>query len=130
MHDPVRVATHCTEADVSRQHIEYARELGMDTVGFLMMSHMNEPEKLAEQAALMEGYGAQCVYVTDSGGAMNMDDISARLKAFDQRLKPETERGIHAHHNLGLGVANAIVAVAERCNTCRCIIGRYGGGSG
>ncbi|MAP95470.1 MAG: 4-hydroxy-2-oxovalerate aldolase [Ponticaulis sp.] len=107
----VRVATHCTEADVSRQHIETAREMGMDTIGFLMMSHMAEPEKLAEQAQLMESYGATCVYVTDSGGAMDMDDYTARLDAYDRVLKPETRRGVHAHHNLSLGVANSLAAV-------------------
>ncbi|PCI54593.1 MAG: 4-hydroxy-2-oxovalerate aldolase [Alphaproteobacteria bacterium] len=107
----VRIATHCTEADVSRQHIEKAREMGMDTIGFLMMSHMIEPDHLASQAQLMESYGATTVYVVDSGGAQNMDDIAARLQAFDKVLKPETERGVHAHHNLSLGVANSIAAV-------------------
>ena len=107
----IRVATHCTEADVSQQHISKAADLGLDTVGFLMMAHMVPSETIVAQAKLMEGYGANCIYCTDSAGYMLPDEVSQKIGALRQALKSETEIGFHGHHNLGMGIANSLAAL-------------------
>jgi 4-hydroxy 2-oxovalerate aldolase len=106
----VRVATHCTEADISIQHFGLASELGVDTVGFLMLAHMIPPELLAEQAAIMVDAGAQCVYVVDSAGALLLDDARERVEALLARIGDSAEVGYHGHNNLALGVANSVLA--------------------
>ena len=126
----IRVATHCTEADVSEQHIGMARKLDMDTVGFLMVAHMATPEKLLEQAKLMESYGANCIYATDSAGYMLPEHVTARIGYLRQHLKPETEIGFHGHHNLAMGVANSIAAVAAGATRIDAAAAGLGAGAG
>ncbi|MDO4997881.1 MAG: 4-hydroxy-2-oxovalerate aldolase [Neisseria sp.] len=107
----VRVATHCTEADVAQQHLTWAAEHGLERVGFLMMAHMASTEKLVEQAKLMQSYGAQCVYCTDSAGFMLPDEVSEKIRALRDALHPETEIGFHGHHNMGMAIANSLSAI-------------------
>ena len=126
----IRVATHCTEADVSEQHITLARKLDMDTVGFLMMAHMNSAQGLVQQAKLMEGYGANCIYVTDSAGYLLPDQVTERIAAVRAALKPETELGFHGHHNLAMGVANSIAAIEAGANRIDAAAAGLGAGAG
>lgn len=126
----VHVATHCTEADTSPQHIAFARKLGMDTTGFLMMAHLNDAQGIAQQGKLMESYGAHTVYVTDSAGYMLPDDVRARVSALRDVLKPETEIGFHGHHNLGMGIANSIAAIEAGATRIDGSVAGLGAGAG
>jgi 4-hydroxy 2-oxovalerate aldolase len=126
--DTIRIATHCTEADISKQHIETARKMGFDVVGFLMMAHQTTPEKLVEQAKLMESYGSHCVYVVDSAGALLMNETKERIEAFKEHLNVEV--GYHNHNNLGLGVANTIIAMQSGADRVDGSVAGMGAGAG
>ncbi len=123
-----RVATHVTEADISAQHIALSRELGLETVGFLMMSHLASVEKIVEQARLMESYGADVVYIVDSAGAMLPGDVREKVRALRQAL--QVEIGFHAHNNLSLAVANSLVAIEEGATRLDSSIRCLGAGAG
>ena len=125
-----RIATHCTEADVSIQHFGLARELGLETVGFLMMSHTIPPEKLAAQARIMADAGCQCVYVVDSAGALVLEGVADRVAALVAELGDDAQVGFHGHENLGLGVANSIEAVRAGAKQIDGCCRRFGAGAG
>lgn len=126
----VRVATHCTEADTSYQHFGAARDLGLETVGFLMLSHRVTPEKLAEQAAIQVDAGCQCVYVVDSAGALILDQAKDRVAAVVDRIGKDAQVGFHGHQNLSLGVANSILAYQAGARQIDGALSALGAGAG
>jgi 4-hydroxy-2-oxovalerate/4-hydroxy-2-oxohexanoate aldolase len=126
----VRVATHCTEADVSAQHIKAAVGMGLDTVGFLMMAHMVDPKRLVEEARKMVSYGANCIYATDSAGFMLPDDISARIGALKKEFGNDIEIGFHGHNNMSMGVANSLAAIESGATRIDASLAGFGAGSG
>jgi 4-hydroxy-2-oxovalerate/4-hydroxy-2-oxohexanoate aldolase len=126
----VHVATHCTEADTAPQHIAYARELGMDTSGFLMMAHLNDAKGIAYQGRLMESYGANTVYVTDSAGYMLPKDVSNHISALRDSLDENTEIGFHGHHNMGMGIANSVAAIEAGATRIDASVAGLGAGAG
>ena len=125
-----RIATHCTEADISVQHFGLARERGLETVGFLMMAHSQPPEALAKQARIMADAGCQCVYVVDSAGALVLDQVSDRVSALVAELGADAAVGFHGHENLGLGVANSVLAVRAGAKQIDGSTRRFGAGAG
>jgi 4-hydroxy 2-oxovalerate aldolase len=125
-----RIATHCTEADISLQHFKVARDIGLETVGFLMMAHSQPPEVLAKQARIMADAGAQCVYVVDSAGSLIMDGVSDRIAALVAELGDDAQVGFHGHENLGLGVANSVLAARAGAKQIDGSTRRFGAGAG
>jgi len=125
-----RIATHCTEADVSIQHFGLARERGLETVGFLMMAHTIPPEALAKQARIMADAGCQCVYVVDSAGALVLEGVRDRVAALVAELGEDAQVGFHGHENLGLGVANSVEAVRAGAKQIDGSCRRFGAGAG
>ena len=126
----VRVATHCTEADISIQHFGLARELGLETVGFLMMAHTSDPDSLAVQGRIMADAGCQCVYVVDSAGALILDQVGERVAALVAELGDDAQVGFHGHENLALGVANSLVAHRAGAVQIDGSTRRFGAGAG
>lgn len=126
----IRIATHCTESDISEQHIGMSRDLGLDTVGFLMMAHMVSERELVSQALAMESYGANCIYCTDSAGYMLPDEVSLKITALRRALKPETEIGFHGHHNLAMGIANSLSAIEAGAERIDGSVAGLGAGAG
>jgi 4-hydroxy 2-oxovalerate aldolase len=126
----IRIATHCTEADISEQHFKMARELGLETVGFLMMAHTIGPDVLARQARIMADAGCQCVYVVDSAGAMILDDATERVAGVVAELGDDAQVGFHGHENLSLSLANTILAIRAGAVQVDGSTRRFGAGSG
>jgi len=126
----VRVATHCTEADCSAQHIKAAVSMGLDTVGFLMMAHMVTPEKLLQEASKMVSYGAKTIYATDSAGYMLPDDVSARIAILKKEFGDDIELGFHGHNNMSMGVANSLAAIEAGATRIDASLAGFGAGSG
>ena len=126
----IRIATHCTEADVSEQHFGLAREIGLETVGFLMMAHSQPPEVLAKQSRIMVDAGCQCVYVVDSAGAMVMEEASDRVAALVAEIGSEAQVGFHGHENLSLSVANTVLAIRAGAVQVDGSTRRFGAGAG
>lgn len=126
----IRVATHCTEADVAEQHISAGRKLGLDTVGFLMMAHMISAKDLLVQAKLMESYGAECIYCTDSAGYMLPDQVTERILVLREGLNPGTKIGFHGHNNLSMGVMNSLAAIEAGADRIDGSVAGMGAGAG
>ena len=126
----IRIATHCTEADIAIQHFGLARELNLETVGFLMMAHSQRPEVLAEQARIMADAGCQCVYVVDSAGALILDQVTDRVAAVLAEIGSDAQVGFHGHENLALGVANSIYAIRAGATQIDACTRRFGAGAG